>query len=103
MKYQYKKVNGLTQYVTFKKWGCWGEGRIDKNNFKVSEYAFLTLILGSKITADGDCSHEIERCLLLGEESYHQPRQHIKKQRHYFVNKGPSSEGYGLSSGHLWM
>ena len=65
MKYQYKKVNGLTQYVTLKKWGCWGEGRIDKNNFKVSEYVFLTLILGSKITADGDCSHEIERCLLL--------------------------------------
>ena len=61
------------------------------------------IFLGSKITADGDCSHEIERCLLLGEESYHQPRQHIKKQRHYFVNKGPSSEGYGLSSGHLWM
>ena len=43
------------------------------------------LILGSKITADGDCSHEIKRLLLLG--SYDQPRQHIKKQRHYFVNK----------------
>ena len=36
-------------------------------------------------------------------ESYDQPRQHIKKQRHYFVNKGPSSQGYGFSSGHLWM
>ena len=36
-------------------------------------------------------------------ESYDQPRQHIKKQRHYFVNKGPSSQGYGLSSGHVWM
>ena len=36
-------------------------------------------------------------------ESYHQPRQHIKKQRHYFVNKGPSSQGYGSSSGHVWM
>ena len=35
--------------------------------------------------------------------SYDQPRQHIKKQRHYFVNKGPSSKGYGLSSGHVWM
>ena len=46
-----------------------------------------------KITADGDCSHEIKRRLLLG-RSYDQPRQHIKKQRHYFVNKGPSSQGY---------
>ena len=56
--------------------------------------------LGSKITADGDCSHEIKRCLLL---SYDQPRQHIKKQRHYFAKKGPSSQGYGFSSGHIWM
>ena len=37
------------------------------------------------------------------QESYDQPRQHIKKQRHYFVNKGPSSQGYGFSSGHVWM
>ena len=36
-------------------------------------------------------------------ESYDQPRQHIKKQRHYFVNKGPSSQGYGFSNGHVWM
>ena len=36
-------------------------------------------------------------------ESYDQPRQHIKKQRHYFVNKGPSSQGYGFSSSHVWM
>ena len=36
-------------------------------------------------------------------KSYDQPRQHIKKQRHYFANKGPSSQGYGFSSGHVWM
>ena len=36
-------------------------------------------------------------------ESYHQPRQHVKKQRHYFVNKRPSSQGYGFSSSHVWM
>ena len=36
-------------------------------------------------------------------ESYDQPRQHIEKQRHYFVNKGPSSQGYGFSSGHVWI
>ena len=48
--------------------------------------------LGSKITADGDCSHEIKRRLLLGRKSYDQPRQYIKKQRHYFANKGLSSQ-----------
>ena len=48
---------------------------------------------GSKITANGDYSHEINRCC-------DQPRQHIKKQRHYFTNKGQS---YGFSSSHVWM
>ena len=51
------------------------------------------IFLGSKITADGDCSHEIKRRLLLGRK-VDQPRWHIKKQRHYFANKGPSSQGY---------
>ena len=51
---------------------------------------FFFFFSGSKITADGDCSHEIKRDLLL-EEKYDQPRQHIEKQRHYFANKGPSS------------
>ena len=37
------------------------------------------------------------------EESYDQSRQHIEKQRHYFADKGPSSQGYGFSSGHVWM
>ena len=49
---------------------------------------------GSKITADGDCSHEIKRHLTPWKESYDQPRQHIKKQRHYFTNKGLSSQSY---------
>jgi len=57
---------------------------------------------GSKITADGDCSHEI-KTLAPWKENYDKPKQHIKKQRHYFVNKGPSSLGYRLSSSHLWM
>ena len=46
--------------------------------------------VGSKITADGDCSHEIKRLLTPWKKIYDQPRQHIKKQRHYFANKGPS-------------
>ena len=61
------------------------------------------IFLGSKITADGDCSHEIKKRLLLGEKSYDQPRQHIKKQRHYFANKDLSSQSYGFSSSHVWM
>ena len=61
------------------------------------------IFLGFKIIADVDCSHEIKRHLLLGKKSYDQPRQHIKKQRHYFANKGLSSQGYCFSSGHVWM
>ena len=57
---------------------------------------------GSKITADGDCSHEIKR-LAPWKKSYDQRRQHIKKQRHYSANKGLSSQGYGFSSSHVWM
>ena len=53
------------------------------------------IFLGSEITADGDCSHEI-KMLAPWKKSYDQPRQHIKKQRHYFANKGPSSQGYGF-------
>ena len=61
------------------------------------------IFLGSKITADGDCSHEV-KMLTPWKENYDQPRQHIKKQRHYFANKDPSeSQGYGFSSSHGWM
>ena len=57
---------------------------------------------GSKITTDGDCSHEI-KMLAPWKESYDQPRQHIKKQRHYCANNGLSSQSYGFSSSHVWM
>ena len=59
---------------------------------------------GSKINANGDCSHEIKGCLLaLWKKNYHQPRQHIKKQRHYFANKVSASQSYGFSSSCVWM
>ena len=61
------------------------------------------IILGSKITADGDCSHEIIRRLFLGRKVMTKTRQHIKKQRHYFTNKDPSSQSYGFSSSHVWI
>ena len=57
---------------------------------------------GSKITADGDCSHEI-KTLTPWKKSYNQPRQHIKKQRYYVANKGPSSQSCGFCSSHVWM
>ena len=56
----------------------------------------------SKITADGDCCHEI-KTLAPWKKSYDQPRQHIKKQRHYFANKGPSGQSYDFSSSHVWI
>ena len=63
----------------------------------------VTLYFGdSKITADGDCSHEI-KTLAPWKKSYDQSRQHIKKQRHYFTNKGLFSQSYGFSSTHIWM
>uniref|UniRef100_A0AC11EPQ5 Uncharacterized protein n=1 Tax=Ovis aries TaxID=9940 RepID=A0AC11EPQ5_SHEEP len=76
----------------------------------VSDFIFLL----SKITVDGDYSHEIKRHLLQKKkkkkktltpwkESYDQPRQRIEKQRRYFANKGPSAQGYGFSCGHVWM
>ena len=55
-----------------------------------------------KVTADGGCSHEI-KILAPWNKSYDQPRQHNKKQRHHFADKGPSGQGYGFSSGHVWM
>ena len=61
------------------------------------------IFLSSKITADGDCSHEIKRRLLLGRQVMTNLRQHIQKQRHYLANKGPSSQSYGFSSSHVWM
>ena len=57
---------------------------------------------GSKITADGDCSHEIKRHLLLGRKAMTN-LQCINKQRHYFANKGPFSQSYGFSRSHVWM
>ena len=58
---------------------------------------------GSKITVDGDCSHEIKRRLLLERKVITNLFSIYKEQRHNFVNKGLSSQGYGFSSSHVWM
>ena len=61
------------------------------------------IFLGSKIPPVGDCSHEIKRRLLLGRKVVTNLDSILKKQRHYFANKGPSSQNYGFSSSHIWM
>ena len=70
---------------------------------QIDEETVTDFILGSsKITADGDCSHEIKRHLVAPwKKSEDQPRQHIKKQRHYFSNKGLCSQSYDFSSSHV--
>ena len=61
------------------------------------------IFLGSKITADGDCSYGIKRCWLLGRKAMINLDSILKKQRHYFANKGPHSQSYGFSSTPVWM
>ena len=69
-------------------------------SWEIDRETVADFILGSsKITADGDCSHDIKRRLLLGRKAM----PTIKKQRHYFANKGPSNQGYSISSGDVWM
>ena len=65
----------------------------------VTDFIFLS----SRITADGDYSHEIKRHLLLERKAVTNTRQHTKKQRHYFANRGPSRQSYGFCSSHVWM
>ena len=68
---------------------------------KTMEIVTDCIFLGSKITADGDCSHEIK--LALRKKSYDQSKQHIKKQIHYFADKGLSSQSCGFPIGHVLM
>ena len=63
----------------------------------VAEFIFW----GSKITSEGDCSHEIKRCLLLGRKVISNLDSILKSRD--ITNKGPSSQGYGFSNGHVWM
>ena len=65
---------------------------------RVKDFIFL----GSKITADGDCSHEIKRCLFF-QRKVMTTLDSILKNRQYFANNGPYSENYGFSSSHVWI
>ena len=70
---------------------------------KIMETVVGFIFLGSKITADGDCSQDIKRCLLLGRKAMTNLDSVSQKQRHHFADKGLSSQGYGFSCGHVWM
>ena len=73
--------------------------QVDRENVEsVSDFIFL----GSKINADSGCRDEI-KTLASWKNSYNKPRQRIKKQRHYFTDKGPYCQSYGFSSSHVWM
>ena len=74
--------------------------QIDEETMQtVTDFIFL----GSKITVDSECSHGVKNTFALWKKSYDQPRQHIKKQRHYFAKKGLYSQSYGFSSSHVWI
>ena len=74
--------------------------QIDEGKMEtVTDFIFL----GSEITADGNCSHEIKRCLLLGRKTMTNLDSILTSQRCYFANKGPTSQSYGFSSSHIWM
>ena len=75
-------------------------GKIDGETMEtVTHFIFL----GSKITRDGDCNHEVKKTLAPWKESYEKPRQCIKKQRHHFADKDMYSQSYGFSSSHVQM
>ena len=86
-----------TKIVAFDPITSW---KIDGEKMEtVTDFIFFS----SKITVDGDCSHEMKKTLAPWKKSYDKPRQHIKKQRHYFAYKGPSSQSCSFSSSHVWM
>ena len=70
---------------------------------KVETVTDFGVFFASKITAEGNCSHEIKRCLLLGRKACHKPREHIKNQRHYFADESPYSQRYSFSNSHVQM
>ena len=93
LKLNIKKKKKIMATSPITSWQIYGE---------IMETVTDFILGGSKITGDGDCSHEI-KTLAPRKKSYDQPRQHIKKQRHYFASKGLSSRSYGFSSSHVRM
>ena len=84
----------ITAYSPITSWEIDGE---------TMEIVTKFIFLGSKITEDGDCSHEIKRCLLPGRKVMTNLDSILKKQKCYFANKGPSSQSTSFSSSHVWI
>ena len=78
-------------------------GPIRANRWGEMETVTDFIFLGSKITADGVCKHEIKRCLLLGRKAMINLDSILKSKRYQFTNKGPSSQNYGFPSSYIWM
>ena len=74
-----------------------------QRNAEKMEIVAEFISVGSKTPVDSDCSHEIKRWFAPWKKNYDKPRQHIKKQRHYFADKGLSSQSYGFFSSHVQM
>ena len=105
-----KKLAWNSTFKNLRSWHPISSWEIDGEMMEtVTDFVFL----GSKITVDGDCSHEIKTGLLLERKAItnldsvlkgrHQPRQYTEKQRHYLADKSPSSQSYGFSRSHVWM
>ena len=100
---------GLKQHSKNEDYGIWSHHfmanrwRNNGSHGETMEAVTDFIFLGSKVTADGDCSHEIKRRLLLGRKAVTNLGSVIKKQRHYFPDKGPSSQSYDFSSCHVWI
>ena len=92
---------GLKLNTQTTKWGIWSHHFMA--NRETMETRTDIILGGSKMTADGDCSHEIKRRLLLGSKVMTNLDNMLKKQRYHFADKGPSSQSYGFSSSHVWM
>jgi len=91
----------------FKKWRLWHPITSWQIDGETMETVTNFIFLGSKITVDGDCSHQIKRCLLVERKAMTNLDSELEKQRHYFADKGPYSQSYGFSSSRVqckcWM
>ena len=98
------RVRNLAYNSVFKKWRSWFQSHhfmaISGEKMEtVTDFIFLD----SKITADGDCSHEIKKCLLLGRKDMTNLDRILRKQKQTFIKRGQSSQNYGFSSTHVWI
>ena len=99
----FRKGRGTRDQIANIRWIMEKAREFQKNIYLETVETVSDFILGgSKITADGDCSHEIKRHLLLGWKAMTNLDSVLKRHRHYLANKGPSSQGNGFSS-HVWM